>query len=81
MARYKHRHSYRSSKNIIGKTMQQSVVVAKNTSKKIMPKVKTGLESVGSNVIRMAGKSIPLLQQMTRKLFGLFSKSRKTRRR
>ena len=77
MARSKsHRKSHRRSgrKNIINKTFDQSINVVKNTSKKYMPKVKSGLENVGSKVVSTGSKSIPFLQNMTRKFFGLFSK-------
>jgi hypothetical protein len=80
------RRNKRSSKNIINKTIDQTVSVAhkftKTTSKKYMPKVKSGLENIGSNVITRSQQSIPFLQRMTRKFFGLFSgkKTRKHRR-
>jgi hypothetical protein len=46
-----------------------------------MPKVKSGLENVGSKVVKTGQQSIPFLQQMTRKFFGMFSsKTRKNRR-
>jgi hypothetical protein len=77
MVRHRHR---RSSKNFINKTIDQSVSAVKSTSKKYMPKVKTGLENVGSKVVRTGQKSVPFLQQLTRKFFGMFSKSSKTRR-
>jgi hypothetical protein len=71
----------RSSKNIINKTIDQTVSVAKTTSKKYMPKVKSGLENVGSKVVKSGEQSIPFLQRMTRKFFGMFSsKSGKTRK-
>jgi hypothetical protein len=86
MARHRHRKSHRrshrrSNKNIINTTIGQTVSVAKTTSKKYMPKVKSGLENVGSNVVRTGQKTIPFLQQMTRKFFGMFSlKTRKNRK-
>jgi len=87
MARSKyHRKSRRrsSKKNIINKTYDQSINVVKSTSRKYMPKVKSGLEDVGSKVVSTGSKTIPFLQNMTRKFFGLFSskksKSRKNRR-
>lgn len=88
MAHHRHRRSsYRrktskhSNKNIINKTINQTVSVAKSTSKKYMPKVKSGLETVGSKVVKTGQQSIPFLQQMTRKFFGMFStKTRKNRR-
>ena len=75
------RRSKRSSKNMINKTIDQTVSVAKTTSKKYMPKVKSGLENVGSKVVKTGEQSIPFLQRMTRKFFGMFStKSGKTRK-
>ena len=64
------RRRRRSSKNFVNKTVENSVSVVKSTSKKYMPKVKTGLESVGSKVVTTTEKSVPFLQQMTRKFFG-----------
>jgi len=75
------RRNKRSSKNLINKTVEQSVSVAKTASKTYMPKVKHGLENVGSKVVRTGEKSIPFLQQITRKFFGMFSKTKKHRRR
>ncbi len=75
------RRSKRSSKNMINKTIDQTVSVAQSTSKKYMPKVKSGLENVGSKVVKTGEQSIPFLQRMTRKFFGMFSsKSGKTRK-
>jgi hypothetical protein len=46
-----------------------------------MPKVKSGLENVGSKVVKTGTQSVPFLQNMTRKFFGLFSgKTRKKRK-
>lgn len=79
----------RSSKNIIDKTIATTVNVAdktvsftKTTSKKYMPKVKSGLEDVGSKVITTGTKSVPFLQRMTRKFFGMFTgnKTKKQRK-
>lgn len=81
--KHRRRHSSgkrRSSKNFISKTLNQSVSVAKTTSKKYMPKVKSGLENVGSKVIKTTGRTVPFLQQMTRKFFGMFSGKSKTRK-
>ncbi len=78
------RRHKRSSKNVINKTIDQSVSVAqkftKSTSKKYMPKVKSGLENVGSKVVKTGEQSIPFLQRMTRKFFGMFSTKSKTRK-
>jgi hypothetical protein len=85
MARHRHRRSQRrSSKNLINKTVNQtvgkSVSFAKSTSKKYMPKVKSGLENVGSKVVDTTQKSVPYLQRMTRKFFEMFSGKTKTRK-
>ena len=79
MARRRHRRS--SRKNIINKTIDQSVSVVKSTSKRYMPKVKSGLENVGSKVVRTGQKSVPFLQNLTRKFFGMFSSKTRRRRR
>lgn len=63
----------RKGKNILSKTLQKSSAIVKETSKKVMPKVKTGLEDVGSKVIKSSKKSVPYLQRLTRKLFSKFS--------
>ncbi len=57
------------TKNIVSKTLQKSTALVKETSKKVMPKVKNGLENVGSKVIRSSKRSVPYLQRLTRKLF------------
>lgn len=85
MAHRKHHRRYssrkkRGSKNIIKKTFDSSVSIAKSTSKKYMPRVKTGVESVGSKVVQTGEQSIPYLQQITRKFFGMISPKSKTRK-
>jgi len=77
---HRHKRIHRSSKNVFNKTYDASVSVVKSTSNKYMPKVKSGLENVGSKVITTGKQSVPFLQSMTRKLFNLF-KSKNTRRR
>jgi hypothetical protein len=59
--------------------MNSTVSVVKYTNKKYMPKVKNGLENVGSKVIKTGTQTVPFLQRMTRKLFGMFSKKTKKR--
>ena len=72
-----HRKSHRRfRKNIIGRTINKSMQTVKNTSIKYMPKVKTGLEKVGSNVVKTSKKSVPFLQRMTRKLLSIFNKKK-----
>jgi hypothetical protein len=73
----------RNTKNNINKTVDttisvanKTVSVAKSTSKKYMPKVKTGLENIGNKVIKTGTESIPFLQGMTRNFFGLFTRNK-----
>jgi hypothetical protein len=62
--------------------MNKSLSFVKTTSKKIVPKVTSGLKNVGSKVVKVGEKSIPFLQRTTRKFLGMFSnKSKKHRRR
>jgi hypothetical protein len=42
-----------------------------------MPKVKTGLESVGSKVTKTATKSVPILQKASRDLLGIIGIKKK----
>jgi len=68
----------RSSKNLLNKGVNVVTSTVKTTSKKYMPKVKTGLENVGERVVKTSKKSVPFLQRMTRKLFSVFKiKSRR----
>jgi hypothetical protein len=71
------RRSMKGGKNMVDKT----VSVAKNTSRKYMPKIKSGLEDVGSKVVSTTSKSVPFLQNMTRKLFKMFGAGHSRRRR
>jgi hypothetical protein len=77
----KRRSASKRNRNLVKRTLSESVSVVKNTSKKYMPKVKTGLENVGSKVTTTAKRTVPMLQQATRKFFSMFglskSKSRK----
>jgi len=45
-----------------------------------MPKVKSGLENVGSKVVKTGEKSVPFLQSMTRKFFSMFTGKSSTRK-
>lgn len=77
MARYRKKtRKHRKNKNILKNTVDKSVGVVKTTSKKYMPKVKNGLENVGSKVIKGSKRSIPYLQKMTRKLLGAFTRKK-----
>ena len=80
--RRRHSRRKRSRRNIVDKSVSNSVSMIKGTSKKYMPKVKSGLENVGSKVVTTSKKSVPFLQKMTRKALGMFgikSASRKRR--
>lgn len=82
MARHRHqRTSKRRSKNILNKTINRTVSIAQSTSKKYMPKVKSGLENIGNKVIKTGQQSVPFLQNITRKFFSMFTgtKTRKHR--
>lgn len=64
--------------NILNKTIKRgysvaesSYSVAKETSKKYMPKVKTGIETIGSNVTETAKESVPYLQKLTRRVLDM----------
>ena len=52
----------------------------KSTSKKYMPRVKTGLENVGSKVTKTATKSVPVLQKASRDLFSMFGLKKSKKR-
>ena len=79
MARTRRNRS-RRNKNFIKRTFKTGMNVASTTSKRYMPRVKTGIEGVGSSVTKTATKTIPVLQKTTRNLFrmlGLKKRSRK----
>jgi hypothetical protein len=79
--RRRHSRRKRSRRNIVDKSVSNSVSMIKGTSKKYMPKVKSGLENVGSKVVTTSKKSVPLLQNMTRKVLGMFGIKSSRRRR
>jgi hypothetical protein len=60
-------------KNIIA----QSASAISNTSKRYMPKVKNGLENVGSSVVQTGEKTVPLIQGFSRKFFSLFGSKKR----
>ena len=79
--RYRKHFSKRNSNNIINKSIRNTVSFAKNTSKKVLPNVKSGIKNVGSKVVEVGEQSIPFLQRTTRRFLGMFSnKSKKHRR-
>jgi hypothetical protein len=74
------RHSKFSKKNagtMIKKSLSKGYDVAKTTTKKYAPKVKAGLENVGSKVKVVAKKSVPVVKGVADKILGLFNKTRK----
>ena len=79
MARTRRNRSRRNgkNKNFINRTFKTGMNVATTTSKKYMPKVKTGIENVGSKVTKTATKSIPVLQKTTRNLFSMLGIKKK----
>lgn len=81
MPHKKGHNRYMRSKKIINAALKTGVSTMKSTSRKYMPKVKEGLETVGSNVTMTAKKSVPFLQQFTRKLLNLIGiRTRRNRR-
>jgi hypothetical protein len=77
MARRNKTRKYRKSRNIMNTSVDKSVSIIKSTSRRYMPKVKSGLESVGSKVIKRSKETVPYLQRLTRKFFSAFSKKRR----
>jgi hypothetical protein len=68
---------------MLNKTFNKSVSVVNTTSKKYMPKIKSGLQNVGSKVVTTGKQSIPFLQNLTRKTFeylGIKKKSKTKKR-
>ena len=68
----------RGKGNLLNTTIKRSYSVAekgysvaKETSKKYMPKVKSGLEKIGSNVTETAKESVPYLQKLTRRVLDM----------
>jgi hypothetical protein len=75
----KHSRKHRKyvNKNVINKTLKHGFTKVKYTSKKYMPRVKSGIEGVGSKVTTTAVKTIPVLQKTTRDLFSVFGLKKK----
>ena len=65
----KHRKSRRSKKNILSRGYSS----VKNASRKIIPGVATGIESVGKDVVGTAKGVIPKAQGTIRSWFSMFS--------
>lgn len=69
--------SKKNKELMIKKSLSKGYNVAKTTTKKYAPKVKAGLETVGSKVKVVAKKSVPIIKNVTDKLLGLVNKTRK----
>ena len=76
----RHNKSYKKRSNsrlMIQKSLSKGYNVAKTTTKKYAPKVKAGLETVGSKVKVVAKKTIPIIENVSDKLLGFFNKTKK----
>lgn len=62
------KHGKHTRKNII----QKGYKTIEQTSKKVMPNVKSGLENVGSKVTKGVSQSVPFLQRISNNIFGYF---------
>jgi len=74
------RHNKSSKKrsgSMIRKSLSKGYNVAKTTTKKFVPKVKVGLETVGYKVKGVAKKTVPLIEKVSDKLLGLLNKTRR----
>lgn len=71
------RFSKKNTGTMIKKSLSKGYNVAKTTTKKYAPKVKAGLETVGSKVKVAAKKSVPFIKKTTNKLLGFFNKTKK----
>lgn len=85
--RRSHHHSNRRNKRRTNKNiLNKGLSVVKTTSQRYMPKVKTGLENVGSKVTNAASKgmsrTMPMVQRKARELLGMIglNKSRRNKR-
>ena len=78
MASKRHnKSSKKRSKFMIKRTFVKGYNVAKSTTKKIAPKVKAGLITVGSTVKVVAKKTVPVIEKVSDKLLSLFNKTRR----
>lgn len=74
------RNKSRRNKGFIKRTFKTGMNVAATTSKKYIPKVKSGLENVGSKVTKTASRTIPVLQKTTRNLFSMLGLKKRSRK-
>jgi hypothetical protein len=71
--RSSHRRNKRTTGNILNKSIKKGYSIAEETSKKYMPKVKSSIENLGSNVTEKAKESVPYLQKLTRRFFDMIN--------
>ena len=72
-----HKRSRRNGKNIITSSLNKGVGYATSATKKVGSTV----ANAGSKVIKKGADTVPYLQRLTRKFFGMFGMNKKTARR
>ena len=72
-----HKRSRRQGKNMIANSLKKGVNFATTTTKKVGSTV----VKTGSNVVKKGSETVPYLQSLTRKIFGMFKTGKKTARR
>jgi hypothetical protein len=72
------KRGFKTSKKGFKRGFKKGFKVVTTSSRKYMPKVKSGLENVGSNVTKSATKSVPILQKASRDLLGVFGLKKST---
>jgi hypothetical protein len=77
MASKRHNRSSKKRSGSIKRTFSKGYNVAKSTTKKIAPKVKAGLITVGSKVKFVAKETVPVIEKVSNKLLGFFNKTRR----
>jgi hypothetical protein len=77
MASKRYNRSSKKRSGSIKRTFSKGYNVAKTTTKKIVPKVKAGLITVGSTVKVVAKKTVPVIENVSNKILSLFNKTRR----
>ena len=77
MASKRHNRSSKKRSGAFKRTFSKGYNVAKSTTRKIAPKVKAGLKTVGSKVKFVAKNTVPVIEKVSDKLLGFFNKTRK----
>ena len=75
--RRNHKRSSRRSKNMITSSLSKGVNYATSTTKKVGATV----VNTGTAVVKKGAETVPYLQRLTRKVFGMFGMNKKTARR